>query len=428
MEREVLMDMLLLQNKVKKEDSIPRTLLKKIEEYKDTPFIMIITGVRRCGKSTLLSQIRKEDCYYVNFDDERFINFTVNDFQMLYELLIELFGEKNTFLFDEIQNINGWERFIRRLHNEKKKIYVTGSNASMLSKELGTHLTGRNIPLQLFPFSFKEYLNLKKYELKNLNTLTSIEKSKIKRHFNEYLKKGGFPEYLQTNKEEYLKNVYENILYRDIITRYRIPHEKPIKETVYFSASNIGKEISFNSIRKLTGLTSATTIREYFEYLENSYLLYLIPRYDFSLKKQTYYNKKVYFIDVGMARVIGFKISEDKGRLLENNVFLELKRQDQEIFFHKQKNECDFIIRQGNRIINAIQVTYSMEKNKDREVKGLLEALKRYKLKEGLILTMHEENEFKKDNKKIHVKPVWKWMLENESTHLLADGHELHNN
>ncbi len=412
MEKETLKDILLLQNKRKKEESIPRTLLKKIEEYKKTPFIIIISGVRRCGKSTLLNQIHTDDCYYVNFDDERFINFTVDDFQKLYELLIELFEEKDIFLFDEIQNIKGWERFVRRLHDEKKKIYVTGSNASMLSRELGTHLTGRNISLQLFPFSFKEFLNLKKYKLKNIDSLTSIEKSKIKRLFNEYLTEGGFPEYLQTKKEEYLKNVYENILYRDIIVRHHIPSEKPIKETVYFSASNISKEISFNTIKKLTGLTSATTIREYFEYLENSYLIFLAPRYDFSLKKQTYYNKKVYFIDTGMAKVIGFKVSEDAGRLLENLVFLELKRQNHEIFFHKQKKECDFILRKGNKIINAIQVTYSLEKNKEREIDGLIEALKRYNLKEGLILTMHEETEFIKDNKKIHVKPVWKWMIE----------------
>lgn len=414
MERETLRDILLKQNESIKEESTPRTLLKQIDRHKNTPFIVIISGVRRCGKSTLLNQIRTEGCYYVNFDDERFINFMVDDFQMLYELLIEMFGEKNTFLFDEIQNIPGWERFVRRLHDEKRKIYVTGSNASMLSKELGTHLTGRNISLQLFPFSFREFLRSKEYGLKNLDMLSSTEKSGIKNLFNEFLEKGGFPEFLQTNKEEYLKNVYENILYRDIITRYRLTSERPIKETAYFAASNISREISFNSLKKLTGLTSATTIREYFEYLENSYLTFLIPRYDFSLKKQTYYNKKVYFIDTGMARIIGFKAGEDRGRLLENAVFLGLKSQNNEIFFHKQKNECDFVIREGTRITQAIQVTYSFGKNDEREIKGLLEAMDSYSLKEGMILTMDEEKEIKRDNKKIIVKPVWKWMLEND--------------
>lgn len=414
MERNALKDVLLTQNKRVESQSVPRVILKKIDEYKKTPFIIIISGVRRCGKSTLMNQIKTKDCYYVNFDDERFINFSVDDFQILYELLVELFGEKDIFLFDEIQNIHGWERFVRRLHNEHKKIYVTGSNASMLSRELGTHLTGRNISLQLYPFSFKEFLDMKGYKFSSIDALTSIEKSKIRSFFSKYLKDGGFPEYLQTKKEEYLKNVYENILYRDIITRYKLTSEKPIKETVYFAASNLGKEISFNTIKNLTGLTSATTIKEYFEYLENTYLVFLMPRYDPSLKKQAYFNKKAYFIDTGMARIIGFKTSEDKGRLLENIVFLDLKRKNHEIYFHKEKKECDFLVRQGTRIVKAIQVTGSLDENKDREIDGLLEALKKYNLKEGLILTLDDEEEIKKENKKIIIKPVWKWMLENE--------------
>jgi len=419
MEKSILKEVLLEQDKKTDVSGIQRSLMKKIAEYGKSPFVIIISGIRRCGKSTLMNRIKTRDSYYVNFDDERFINFDVNDFQKLYELLIELFGEKNIFLFDEIQNIPGWERFVRRLHDAGKKIYVTGSNATILSKELGTHLTGRNISFQLYPFSFREYLDMEKYGIDFLDAsdaldkLTSVEKSKIKHMFNKYLKEGGFPEFVKTKKDEYLKNVYENIIYRDIITRYGLTKEKPIKETVYFAVSNIGKEISFNTIKKLTGLTSATTIKEYFEYLENSYLVFLISRYDVSLKKQAYYNKKAYFIDSGMARVIGFRASEDKGRVLENLVFLELKRKNCEIYFHRQKKECDFLVRQGINIVKAIQVTCYLEENKDREIAGLLEALNSHDLKEGLILTLDEEYEIKKDNKKITVMPVWKWMLGN---------------
>jgi len=419
MEKSILKEVLLEQDKKTDVSGIQRSLMKKIAEYGKSPFVIIISGIRRCGKSTLMNRIKTRDSYYVNFDDERFINFDVNDFQKLYELLIELFGEKDIFLFDEIQNIPGWERFVRRLHDAGKKIYVTGSNATILSKELGTHLTGRNISFQLYPFSFREYLDMEKYGIDFLDAsdaldkLTSVEKSKIKHMFNKYLKEGGFPEFVKTKKDEYLKNVYENIIYRDIITRYGLTKEKPIKETVYFAVSNIGKEISFNTIKKLTGLTSATTIKEYFEYLENSYLVFLISRYDVSLKKQAYYNKKAYFIDSGMARVIGFRASEDKGRVLENLVFLELKRKNCEIYFHRQKKECDFLVRQGINIVKAIQVTCYLEENKDREIAGLLEALNSHDLKEGLILTLDEEYEIKKDNKKITVMPVWKWMLEN---------------
>ena len=416
MDREKLKQLLLEQNQIKiPPDTIPRELQTHVNKFRDTPIIVIISGIRRSGKSTLLHQIRskyKNNSYYVNFDDERFVDFTVNDFQTLYEVLIELFDDKNIFFFDEIQNIKIWERFVRRLHDSDKKIYVTGSNASMLSRELGTHLTGRNIPFSIYPFSFKEFLQFKKYSYGPLDRLTTSQKSTLKRFFNEYLEKGGFPEYLQTEKKEYLKSLYENILYRDIITRYHLPHEKPIKEVVFYSASNIGKEISFNNLRKLTNLSSATTIREYFEYLENSYLVFLIPRYNPSLKKQIYYNKKVYFIDVAMAKILGFRTSNDLGRMLENIVFLQLKRKNKEIYFHKNKYECDFVIRKGTHIDKAIQVTHRLNENKKREINGLMEALRTYKLKEGLLLTSEYEDEIVEEKRNIVIKPVWKWLLE----------------
>jgi uncharacterized protein len=417
MEQEKIKQLLLEQNQITKNtETIPRELSHQINKFKETPFIIIISGIRRSGKSTLLSQIRANkstESYYVNFDDERFVQFTVDDFQSLYESFIELFGSKNTFFFDEIQNIKGWERFIRRLHNERKKIYITGSNASMLSKELGTHLTGRHISFSLYPFSFKEFLQFKQHPYPNLQRLTTEQKSLLKKMFNEYLEKGGLPEYLQTDKEEYLKTLYENILYRDIITRYKLPNERTIKEVVYFAVSNIGKEISFNSLRKLTGLTSATTIKEYFEYLENSYLTFLVPRFNPSLKKQIYYNKKIYFIDMAMVKILGFRTSDDTGRILENLVFLQLKRENKEIFFHKEKYECDFLIRDGTSIGEALQVTQNLSKNREREIQGLMEALNQYNLSQGFILTTDQEEIIHQKGKKIIVLPIWKWLLHN---------------
>lgn len=414
MDRELLKDVLLMQAKKPEEKIIQRTLLSKIEEFSKTNFIIIISGVRRCGKSTVLQEIRSDDCYYANFDDERLINFSVDDFQMLYELLIELFGKKNTFIFDEIQNIKGWERYVRRLHDQKSKIYISGSNASMLSKELGTHLTGRNISLKLFPFSFAEYLTFRGIPKKTEN-LTSGEKSVLKKAYNEYIVEGGFPEYLKTKKEEYLISLYQNVIYRDIITRYNLSSEKPIKETVFYIASNIGKEISYNILKNLTGLTSATTIKEYLEYLENSYFTFLVPKYSPSLKKQMYSQKKVYFIDTCMAKILGFRPSDGAGRMMENVVFLSIKRKNEEVYYHKGQKECDFIIRKNGKIRQAVQVTTSLkESNKQREVEGLIEALNEYKLKEGVIITEDQSEEIVADNKKILIVPIWKWLLENE--------------
>jgi hypothetical protein len=414
MEKENVKRLLVEHDELKEvSEYISREISEEIKEYEDDSLITIVSGVRRSGKSTLLKQIRKtiKNSYYVNFDDDRLIGFDVTDFQMMHELLIELFGNKEVFFFDEIQNIKGWERFARRLHDDGKKIYITGSNASMLSKELGTHLTGRNIMFKLFPFSFREFLSWKN---KSTDFDTTTTKSETKRSFNEYLIGGGFPEYVKNGKDQYLKTVYENILYRDIIARYKLPSEKTVKETAYYAAGNIGKEISYNRIRKLIGLSSATTVKEYLEYFENSYLFFLVNRYDPSIKKQAYYNKKIYMIDNGMSKILGFRTSEDLGRLLENCVFLEMKRKGEELYFHKEKHECDFIKREGTKITQAIQVTVTLGKNKEREYKGLLEAMKRHRLKEGLILTDDDELEEVIENRKIKVMPVWKWLLTKE--------------
>lgn len=418
MDREKLKTLLKEQNDQIKDvrELVKREMLDEIKE-KRSNLIVIVSGLRRAGKSTLMNEIRKDnlhESYFVNFDDERLFDFAIADFQMMQELLIELYGERNIYFFDEIQNIQGWERFVRRLHDNGKKVYVTGSNASMLSREMGTHLTGRHLSYSLYPYSFKEFLYFKKYELPISEVLTTTEKSTIKRYFNEYIEVGGIPEFVKNRDELYIKTLYENILYRDIITRYNLKDEKALKTTVYFAASNIAKEISYNNIRKLTGLSSATTIKEYFEYLENSYLAYLLPRFSTSLKVQVYSNKKVYFIDTAIARILGFRTSEDYGRILENIVFMELKRESKEVYYHKENKECDFVIRDGYNITEAIQVTQSLENpdTRKRELEGMLDAMKAYKLKEGLILTDDTEDEIEIEGKKIFVKPIWKWLLQ----------------
>lgn len=398
------------------EGLVKRELLDEIKG-RDSDLITIVAGLRRVGKSTLMNEIRKDhlnESYFVNFDDERFFDFTIEDFQTMQELLIELYGERNVYFFDEIQNIRGWERFVRRLHDNGKKVYVTGSNASMLSREMGTHLTGRHLSYSLYPYSFKEFLRFKKHELPIPEVLTTVEKSTLKRHFNEYIEAGGIPEFVKNRDELYVKTLYENIIYRDIIARYNLKDEKALKTTAYFAASNIAKEISYNNVRKLTGLSSATTIKEYFEYLENSYLAYLLPRFSTSLKTQVYSNKKVYFIDTAIAKILGFRTSEDHGRILENMVFMELKRRNLEIYYHRENKECDFVIRNGYNIAEAIQVTQSLENpdTRKREIEGLFEALETYDLSEGLILTDDTEDKIEIDEKKITVKPIWKWMLE----------------
>lgn len=400
---------------------IKRTAEESLLKFVKNKEIIVLTGVRRCGKSVLLHHLRKlnkESNYYFNFEDERLVTFTVSDFQLLQEVFIELFGLEKTFYFDEIQNIEGWELFVRRLYNGGNKIYITGSNATLFSEELGTRLTGRYIAQGIFPFSFYEYLGYRSPNIIDREIISTTDIGQIKKLLNEYCLQGGIPEYVKNKQIDYLHSLYESIIYRDIIARYKITNINSFKELVFYLASNCSKEITFNSLRKLLQLGSTTTVSDYCSYLEKSYLCFFVNRYDESVKAQMQSPKKVYFIDHVLAKIVGFRFSEDWGRIFENLVFIELKRRKFDIYYHKEKKECDFIARKNGIITHAIQVCHSFEnaKTQEREIDGLLEALVRYNLSEGFILNNEKEeviNVTKNDNKyKIIMKPIWKWLLE----------------
>lgn len=395
------------------DELIQRVIWHEIAPLRQNNQIIVIKGMRRCGKSTVMQWMRSQEKnphFYFNFDDDRLADFTIADFQTLLELLIELIGPAKIVFFDEIQNIPGWEKFIRRLHDQGYKIYLTGSNARLFSRELGTHLTGRTISIEMYPYSFSEYLDAKKIVFTKQKNDTTEEKSLLKSHFNQYVKMGGIPDYIRFEQPEYLSDLYESILYRDIIVRHNIGKEQALKSLVYYLASNIGKEVSYNKLKSLLKLASATTVSDYCYFIETSYLCFFVNQYSASLKVQAHYGKKEYFIDQGLAQKIGFRISEDQGRMLENIVFLELKRRKFEIYFHKATKECDFLVKEAHKITQAIQVAVYLdnEDTKRREFDGLKEAMNIHHLKNGLILT--ENTEFQEDN--ITVMPIWKWLLE----------------
>jgi len=418
MDSRILKELVVEQKKdfEKKEKFVERTILKEIKQYINLPHVIIISGLRRSGKSTLLKEIKHryykdENIYYFNFEDERLVNFALEDFNLLYETFMEILGKSNIFFFDEIQVVNGWEAFVRRMNDKGYKFFITGSNSSMLSREMGTKLTGRSIAIELYPFSFKECLSYVDVDTNKTMFLTE-DRALIKKEFNEYIDNGGMPEYRIYKNDKTLKDLYENILYRDVIVRYNLSDEKSLKELTHFLFSNYGKEISYNNLKSMLNLGSANTVKHYMSYLENSYLIFTIAKYDESLKKQIYSKKKVYVIDMGLINLISFKFSKNSGRILENIVFLELKRKNKDIFYHKEKSECDFIIKDKLKIVQAIQVTQNLnDSNKSREIAGLLEACNKYKLKEGMILTYDQEEDIIVEDKKIVVKPVWKWLL-----------------
>ena len=352
----------------------------------------------------------KGESFYLNFEDDRLIQFEVSDFQTLLEIWIELYGDSKFVFFDEIQNVPGWERFVRRLVDQKYKIFITGSNANLLSRELGTHLTGRYIQIELYPLSFREFLAFHHYTEDVHGTHNRV---KIKKAFQSYLHQGGFPQYLKSQNNDYLKALYESILYRDILARNHLFNDKQIKDMLYYIASNIGKEFSFSALGRLIGIKHTETIKDYLHWIQNTYLAFVVPQYHASLRTQMFSPKKIYLIDTALARSLGFRFSEDRGRMLENIVFIELLRRKQDVYYHKGKHECDFVIREGLAVTHAVQVTVSLKQaeTKQRELAGLQEAMEQYHLDKGLIITEDEDALVQRGNKTIQVVSIWKWLL-----------------
>ncbi len=371
-------------------------------------FALIITGVRRCGKSTLLHQLIKSQkkAYYLNLEDPRLGGFELSDLNKVEAIMEELYGKGGTYFFDEIQNVPQWERVIRYLVDKKEKVVLTGSNASLLSKELGTRLTGRYIRYELFPFSFKEFLKLKDVE-PSLDT------------FKEYLFQGGFPEFIKKNNSSILHELLSDIVMKDIAVRFNIKNTDVLRKIAIFLITNVGKEFSYNSIKKMFNIKSVQSVIDYIGFFEEAYLLFSIPRFSYSFKQQQVNPKKVYSIDNGFSSNNSASFSKDNGKMLENLVFLALRKKHKDIFYFQEKNECDFIIKDREKIIEAIQVCFDLnEETKDREINGLLEAMKEFKFNQGLILTYNQKDEFKLEGKTIKVLPVWKWLLGEQKVHL----------
>lgn len=394
--------------------------------------IIALSGPRRAGKTYYFYQIIKKlkekidfsRIVYVNFEDDRLLPLAVKDLDDLMEAYFELYPENKTkeihCFFDEIQNIDNWEIFIRRIYDkEKVKIFLTGSSSKLLSKEIATSLRGRTLNYQIFPLSFKEFLNFKGVK-PDKNFAYSQIRFKIKKLFQEYIIFGGFPEVVLESddlKMAVLKNYYDLIIYRDLVERFAVRNTDFLKSLSKYLLTNFSAPFSINGYyRNLEKplRPAKDTVLEYLSYLQEIELVFLLPIFSYSLKTQQVNPKKNYVVDNGLRNAVCFRFSEDFGRLLENLVFIELKRRNKEIYYYKQKRECDFIIMNNLKASQAIQVTQELNKNnKEREVCGLIEVMQKYQIKEGLILVqdLKKETEEKINNKKIKFIPLWEWLL-----------------
>lgn len=376
---------------------IPREYPKQLKS--GTRHIEVISGIRRCGKSTLMDQLKhryKKGTAYFNFEDPRIHDFEVSDFQKLDEVMGT---EKKIYFFDEIQNIPSWEIYIRQLHDRGKKVFIAGSNASLLSKELGTRLTGRHVRYELFPFSYTEFLLFKKLK-SNANA------------FENYLQHGGFPEYLRDENEEILQTLLKDIVSRDIAVRYGIKNTRTLMDITLFLISNVGKEVTYNSLRKAFQVGSANTVSDYLSWLADTYLLFFLPRFSWSAKNPGVNPRKVYAIDTGMINANTLSFTKDKGRLLENSVYLFLRQKGFDVSYFREQAECDFVVFKKGKCNMLLQVCEQVHnENKARETNGLLEAMDFFKMKTGIIVTQQQEDLLTFDSKTIRLIPAHKFLL-----------------
>jgi predicted AAA+ superfamily ATPase len=400
-----------------KDIGVVRDYLTEFKKEIDNPLTIVITGHRRVGKSTLLLQIAKKyyknNFYYLDFSDPSLKNLDVSDYEPLYELFLKEFGLKKAFFFDEIQGKPEWNSFVNILRERKHKCFVTGSNSEMLSSEISTYLTGRHKDKIIFPFSFKEFLN---YKTIDTNLLTTTNTSKILKYFDIYLEEGGFPENIIFNQPEILKDIYKDIITRDIISRWNIQNISDIEDLAYYLLSNTTNEFTYSSLNKYLKIKDPKTIQKYVKYICKTYFLFELSQFDYSLKKQRKKKKKIYCIDNGFLTNVGYAFSIGKSRYLENLIFIELKRRNKEVyFFRNAKNqECDFLVVDKKKVMSAIQVCYDLKNidTEEREINGLIFALKEYRLNTGIIITYNTSKTIKKDKFNIKFIPAYKWLLE----------------
>ncbi|MBU5678370.1 MAG: ATP-binding protein [Candidatus Aenigmarchaeota archaeon] len=410
-----------IKEKFEKTKIIEREVDKsKLRKYLSAPNILVVLGIRRCGKSIFSLQIFEGTNYgYINFDDERLAEFHARDFEKLLQSFYELYGEVDHIILDEPHNIDNWELFVNRLRRTKK-IILTGSNSRLLSGELASRLTGRYIDFTLFPFSFYEFLNYNNVAIGKEYLYSTKSIALVKKSLNDYLRIGGLPEAYLLGREIIVR-IFSDIVEKDIIRRLKIKKKSIFKEVAKYLISNSSCEITLSKLKNIFEIKDLHTIKDWIDGMEEAYLIKIINRFSPKLKEQFIAPKKVYCNDTGIVNAIGFKLSEDIGKIIENVVAVELLRRKSyfsnalEIFYWKdyQQNEVDFVLKEGLRVKQLIQVTYASAKDEieKRELKALLKASKLLRCKNLLIITWDYEDDLKINGKKIKCSPLWKWLL-----------------
>jgi len=412
--------------------ALPESKPREIPVPVGTEKVITITGVRRSGKTFLLFEIIRrlldegtgiERILYINFEDER-LDLQRQDLDLIVQSYRELYPALDLIecylFFDEIQNVQGWERFIRRLHDTvSRNIFITGSNSRLLSREIATSLRGRTISIEVFPLSFKEYLQFYDVELDPHHSKT---RARIINLFEQFLRSGGFPEIVFQEEDnlkwKILQEYFNVMFYRDVVERYNIPNLPALRFFIRRILENITSPLSvnkiYNELKSQGYKIGKNLLYEYLHMVESIYLFIRLNKYSESVLKQELSEKKAYIIDNGLLNALTFKYTKDFGKLLENMLFLEMYRSEREVFFYKGRRECDFLLCEGTRPTEAIQVSYTLSDPdvRRREIEGLIEVCNGFSLKRGTIVTFSDEEEFRADNILIRVMPAYRFLLE----------------
>jgi len=399
-------------------DLVKRDVAENIESYLRHDIIKIVTGIRRSGKSIFCFMVLDDvDFGYVNFDEKEIAK--LDNYDEILRYVQEFYGDVEYLFLDEIQNLNNWELWVNSLHRRGYNLLITGSNAKLLSRELATHLTGRHISVELFPFSFKEYLDAVGFDIKD--EYIEEEIGIILNYLKKYMEIGGFPEVVVKGYDhKYLQTLFDSIILKDVVQRHNVRYADDLYNLAKFLMSSFSNEISYTKLKNTLNFRSVNTVQSYVRYLEDTYLIFHLDMFSFKQREQIKSPKKMYVIDTGMANAVSFKFSEDIGNMMENTVAVELLRQKSnsisriEVYYWKdtQHREIDFVIKEGPDISQLIQVCYNINdlKTRKRELRSLVGAAKELNCNNLLVITWDYDNTEEYNGNSIRYVPLWKWL------------------
>lgn len=386
-----------------------------VKELMASKQIKLITGPRRAGKSTeALLMLKDTNFAYLNFDDGKLLKAWDDD--LVWEMLQTVYPNFDFLLLDEVQNLEGWDLWVSKLYRQGVNMVITGSNAKLLSSEMATLLTGRYIQIEMLPFSLSEYFVWNK---RTKESAEAVDIASTQALINDYLHNGGYPETVaaRTLTQSYLSTLFDSIVWKDIAKRHNVRNIEDLNNLALYLVSNFCNPLSANELAGELGLSSVATTKKFMGYLREPYLFFYLPRYNNKLKIMKKAPNKVYVVDNGFVTAKAFSISENLGRLLENQVFIELVRRgydtEKSLFYYRSRNdkETDFVTRQGVRVESLIQVCYDLtsERTLKREVDSIIECAEELRCSNLIIVTMNEERMIEKNGYEIKVVPIDKF-------------------